>query len=686
MPTWIAAGNGTWTDPANWSGGVPASAGSTASFSFATNAGGTIIIGIPEFSDIRVGIMNINMTGSTGLLIRGSLTDSGTDIGDLIFDNGASTAQLNITTLSSTTPTSFSSTAGLRMTLASNLNVTVVTSGSTATFDLPVSGAGKLIKSGSGTLELNATNSFTGGIDITGGILDAVSDAALGTGAVTISNNGVFRSLGTVNQVIGTVANATSVAGSGVVAAATASTLTLNGTLSHLSQGTFNFGTASDTGTVVASFGAILENATNSSFRIDGGTLRIGNAFNAANLLFHPGQGLTEITTGAILDTAGFATTISNLDFDGGTLRSSSGTLNVTVVDTFIANNAQGGTLEGTAGIDQLTINTEFGFNLIQTTLTNWTAGTDLITINGSANNNSLTGSVGRDTINGLDGDDTLTGGGGIDTINGGNGNDYIILSASGSLIDGGANTDTLQLLGGTVSVGSVAGIEALDIANAANLVLTGAQFATGISTSASLTGLGTITINMAPGDKVLASGMTAEAGSNLTFVINGSSGVDVIKANVNVTNAINGGDSTDQIRGGSRADTINGGTGNDKILGFGGADILTGGTGADKFRYLFSTDAGTGVNADTITDFVSGSDQFDFRLLDPDPGTPGTQTFTFLGTLAFSANGSAQIRYTDLGADLRVQVDLDGNGTSDMEILLTGAGAGVLLPSDFLL
>ena len=49
MPTWIAAGNGTWTDPANWLGGVPAAAGSTASFSFATNVGGSVIVGIPEF-------------------------------------------------------------------------------------------------------------------------------------------------------------------------------------------------------------------------------------------------------------------------------------------------------------------------------------------------------------------------------------------------------------------------------------------------------------------------------------------------------------------------------------------------------------------------------------------------------------------------------------------------------------
>ena len=572
------------------------------------------------------------------------------------------------------------------MTLASNLLVNVVTTGSTARFDLPVSGAGKLTMSGAGTLELNTTNSFTGGIDIIGGILDAFGDAALGSGAVTISNSATFRSSGTVNNVIGTVSNATGSAGSAQIVAAAATTLTLTGTLSHISQGAVNFGSVTDTGTIIASFGSILENATNSAFRIAGGTLQMGNAFNAANLLNHPGAGLTEIQNGGILDTRGLATTISNLDFDDGTIRSSIGTLNVTVNDVFVAINAQNGTIEGTAGADSFVINATTGFSLASVTFASWTAGIDTITMNGSASNNTITGSAQRETINGLDGADTLNGGGGIDTINGGAGNDTIIISGSGGLIDGGADTDTLQQTSGSFTIGSVSSIEAIFLGGGANMFFTAAQFATGLASNSSLNGTGTITIDMAPGDKVLASGMTAEAGSAINFVINGSTGVDVIKANINATNTIFGGDSTDQIRGGSRVDTINGGTGNDKILGFGGADILTGGTGADKFRYLFSTDAGTGANADTITDFVSGSDQFDFRLLDPNPVTPGVQTFTFLGTLAFSANGSAQIRYTDLGADLRVQVDLDGNGTSDMEILLTGAGAGVLLPSDFLL
>ena len=685
MPTWIASGNGTWTDPANWSGGVPAAAGSTATFSFPTNVGGTIIIGIPEFADISVGIMNITMTGTTGITIRGSLTDSGVDIGDLIFDNGASNAQLNINTLATTSPTTFSSAAGLRMTLASDLLVNVVTAGSIARFDLPVSGAGTLIMSGAGTLELNSTNTFTGGIEIIGGILEAFGDAALSSGAVTISNAATFRSSGTINNTIGTLSNITGTAGTAQIVAAAATTMTLTGTLSHISQGAVNFGSITDTGTIVASFGSILENATNSVFRIAGGTLQMGNAFNATNLLSHPGQGLTEIQNGGILDTRGLATTISNLDFDDGTLRSSVGALNVTVNDVFVAINAQNGTVEGTAGVDSLTINADFGFSIGPVVFASWTAGVDTITMNGSANNNTLTGSLQRETINGFDGNDTLTGGGGIDTINGGNGNDTIILTSGGSFIDGGADTDTLQINTASITLGSVTGFEAITL-SAATLNLTNAQFTNGFSTSSTLSGSGTITITMSPGDVFFATGMTAAPGSTINFNITGSTGIDVIKANLNVTNTINSGDDVDQVRGGSQVDTINGGNGNDKIMGLGGADLLTGGAGADQFRYLFTTDAGTGANADQILDFVSGTDKLDFRTLDADPFTAGRQALTFVGTSAFVNNGIAQVRFADLGADLRVEVDLDGNGVADMQMLLVGAGAQVLLGTDFLL
>jgi serralysin len=171
---------------------------------------------------------------------------------------------------------------------------------------------------------------------------------------------------------------------------------------------------------------------------------------------------------------------------------------------------------------------------------------------------------------------------------------------------------------------------------------------------------------------------------AGVAFNIIGSAATDIIKANANAVNFINGGDSNDQIRGGALGDVIDGGNGDDKILGFTGADTITGGAGADQFRYLFAADSGVGGLADHITDFVAGTDKFNFSLLDADLIAPGRQALTFIDTQAFSATGTAQLRYGVSGADLLIQVDLDGNGTADMEIVLDNAAAQTLTSSDF--
>lgn len=123
-------------------------------------------------------------------------------------------------------------------------------------------------------------------------------------------------------------------------------------------------------------------------------------------------------------------------------------------------------------------------------------------------------------------------------------------------------------------------------------------------------------------------------------------------------------------------------------IIGWGGADLLTGGAGNDLFRYLFATDSGLGAAADKITDFLPGTDQFDFRFLDSDLVTPGVQpyAFTFIGTGAFGGTGSSQIRYGVTGSDLTVELDLDGNGAADMQIVLQSDGGLTLGSGDFLL
>jgi hypothetical protein len=62
-----------------------------------------------------------------------------------------------------------------------------------------------------------------------------------------------------------------------------------------------------------------------------------------------------------------------------------------------------------------------------------------------------------------------------------------------------------------------------------------------------------------------------------------------------------------------------------------------------------------------------------------------GRQALSFIGTSAFGANGTAQLRYADSGGDTLVQIDLDGNGNADMEIVLVGHAGQALAGTDFL-
>jgi Ca2+-binding RTX toxin-like protein len=282
-----------------------------------------------------------------------------------------------------------------------------------------------------------------------------------------------------------------------------------------------------------------------------------------------------------------------------------------------------------------------------------------------------------------------LTGSGGVDAIYGDIGNDLIILNAlnAGSFVEGGSGTDTLRLIGGgQYTLGSLTGFEVIELQNNSVLKLTAAQFASGLSSNASVGGDGAIQVDLSLGNQsMVARGMTA-SGSGFTFAVNGSSGNDVVKVALNSPSAIEGFAGNDQLVGSDQADYIDGGANLDKIRGDGGGDFLFGGTGADVFKYRKVSDSGIGANADTIADFLSGTDRLNFARIDTNPGLAGDQGFAYIGTAAFNASGAAQIRYVDLGADLRVEADVNGDGIADMHVLLQSAGAQTLTVADFVL
>jgi Calx-beta domain/RTX calcium-binding nonapeptide repeat (4 copies) len=297
----------------------------------------------------------------------------------------------------------------------------------------------------------------------------------------------------------------------------------------------------------------------------------------------------------------------------------------------------------------------------------------------------SILGGIENDLLDGGDGDDELDGGIGLNVLSGDAGNDRLTLGigASGSIIDGGSGVDTLVVTANT-SLSALTSIEALELSGGANLTLSGTQFATGMARTTSVSGNGTITVNMDAGITSVSSGFVF-AGTGVAFIVNGTSGIDAIKLGNATGNVANGGDGVDQIRGGQLTDTINGGNGNDKIMGSGGADILSGGAGNDQFRYFQQSDTGLGANADRITDFTIGADRLNFALIDTNSSLAGVQGFAFIGNAAFDATGAAQIRYGNSGADLLVQADIDGDGAADMEIVLQGNAGQALSASDFM-
>ena len=176
--------------------------------------------------------------------------------------------------------------------------------------------------------------------------------------------------------------------------------------------------------------------------------------------------------------------------------------------------------------------------------------------------------------------------------------------------------------------------------------------------------------------------GVISSDGAAGNDCITGSSTGDNLIGNAG-NDTLDGGDGADTLNGGFGSDSLVGGTGADTLFGGGGKDVMTGGADADVFRFTAKTDSAKGASADVITDFQVGIDLIDLSGIDPSAAA-GDQAYLFNGAGAFVANGLAQLRVLTSGSNTVVQLDHDGNGTSDMEIVLNGNPA--LTSADFLL
>lgn len=231
--------------------------------------------------------------------------------------------------------------------------------------------------------------------------------------------------------------------------------------------------------------------------------------------------------------------------------------------------------------------------------------GIDLAdTINAGDGNDTVHGLAGNDILNGGDGDDVLQDGQGNDTFNGGAGWDRASINLSARsqamtlLFDGRTPGAVSTLLEGATAIGTLTGIEAIDVTGGSGNDRLG----------------GTFDFNPAgPAESYLSGG----AGQDTVVIDLGHVASDITRIG-----SIEGGAITTRhadsrqltisldtfealdFTGGAGNDAIAGGIGNDTLRGGGGNDSLNGGNGNDAF---FGGEGDDQINAQGGDDFLSG-------------------------------------------------------------------------------
>ena len=299
----------------------------------------------------------------------------------------------------------------------------------------------------------------------------------------------------------------------------------------------------------------------------------------------------------------------------------------------------------------------------------------DLNILFGTDNNDTLVGGAGDERISGRKGNDTLIGGGGNDRIDGGDGSDTLFgqegddtffpgagrdyIYGGSSTGDSGIDTVSYANYGGGVSVSLFNGYgyqkslgkdaDGDDLHGIENIIGSAYDDSLGGDAQANriMGGDGNDTLDGWSGDDHLD-------GGDGTDTLLGAEGNDTLF----------GGAGDDELHGMWGIDILDGGAGNDDLHGGSEDDVLTGGSGADTFHFGVTNNNGA-WGRDTITDFTH-EDTIELLGFFAEPSFIGQQAFDGVG-------GAGQIRYEhpQSGGTL-IQVDFEGNGTVDKEILLT--------------
>ena len=283
----------------------------------------------------------------------------------------------------------------------------------------------------------------------------------------------------------------------------------------------------------------------------------------------------------------------------------------------------------------------------------------------------NLSGSNFRDVLTGTNADNVITGGAGNDTIAGGAGGD--------TLMGGGDPGDTLSYASSAAGVTIDLSTDTATGGDAANDSFSGFANVTGSNKLDSLTGDGNANALHGNGGNDT---LVGNAGADSLF---GGIGNDVLNGGTE-NDRLQGDAGNDQLIGGSGDDTLLGNDGTDRLVGGAGADKMTGGAGSDTFVFQNLTDSGIGLARDLITDFHQGQDKINLSAIDAIVGG-GDDAFSFIGSQTFSGT-DGELRYSHVvsvsGSQTIINMDTDGDGTSNAQIALTGLYT--LTAADFVL
>ncbi len=140
---------------------------------------------------------------------------------------------------------------------------------------------------------------------------------------------------------------------------------------------------------------------------------------------------------------------------------------------------------------------------------------------------------------------------------------------------------------------------------------------------------------------------------------------VDLILTGSDTGDRLFGNHGANALSGLGGDDLLSGGAGDDTLAGDAGDDRLLGGAGADHFTFA----AMAAGERDVVLDLTAGADMIDLGALT-------AAGATYLDAARFTATGNAEIRLAEYPENTRFQIDLDGDGTVDARIILSGVSS----------